>query len=647
MRKILVIDDSLSVRESLRMIFKDNFNVVTSSFNDKTFSLPNTEDIELVIMEVIHPLDYRIDLLEKLIKYNQNVAILLMVECRTSKDVVDFFDLKNSDHIFKPFSIYEIRNKVYNLLNQTKSLPSLSEVTHKNRNIIKYKKIYDSPLLEQRVLTIITKALDNNLPVLIKGEMGSGHEWVAKIIHYNGLRSEGRFIKLNCFNLTEESFINTLLVIKKDISFKNHGTLYLEELEKADLNIQMRLMEIIEEQGIATKDKKEYELNPRVIASTSKDLLEKIHNGEFREDLFYRLNTIPIRLSPLRERKEEIPFISAHILNDLSQRMKLQEKKLSLSALDTLKNYYWPGNVMELESVITRSVILTGKEVISHEELSFEIDDNIIASSSEDKKSDAWIHTLHKQEHDEKINNFYFENLITNLAHEMKNPLVSIKTFAQLLPDRYEDSEFRDRFYQIVTENVDKINNLVEEITEYTRFSTPDFCEINLRTIIGEILGKYSHKLGEHKSAILKEFDKGLPLVLSDKAQLFYVFDILFSNILSNIPEGRGFSISTGVSEFDQEEATHLLSLSEKIGNKALEIIIPLSHSVITTLPMSNTTRVLDLELFLAQSLINKHLGIMGVTNINEEDVEIRIKLPVALSEKSLNGESSLVRGFG
>jgi len=348
MRKILVVDDSLSVRESLRIIFKDNFSIITSGFDENPFSLANTEDIELVILGIIHPLDSRIGFLQRLIEYNQNIAVLLMMEYRTSKEVVNVFDHRNFDFVFKPFSIYEIRKKVQRLLSRKESISSLSEVTHKTRNIVKYRKIYESPLLEQQVSAIVPKAFDNDAPVLIKGETGLGQEWVAKIIHYNGLRSEGEFFKLNCVNLSEESFVNTLLTIKREASCKSLGTLFLEEIGGADLSIQMRLMEVIEEQRITAKGKKEFDLNLRVIASISRDLLEKINNGEFREDLFYRLNTIPISLSPLRERKEDIPSIANYILNDLSQRMKLQDKRLSTSALNVLKNYYWPGNLIEL-----------------------------------------------------------------------------------------------------------------------------------------------------------------------------------------------------------------------------------------------------------------------------------------------------------
>ncbi|MFA4910025.1 MAG: sigma 54-interacting transcriptional regulator, partial [Desulfobacteria bacterium] len=209
MRKILVVDDSLSVRESLRVIFKDNFDIITSGFDENPFSLANTEDIELVILGIIHPLDSRIGFLQRLTEYNQNIAVLLMMEYRTSEEVVNAFDHRNFDFVFKPFSIYEIRKKVQRLLSRKESISSLSEVTHKTRNTVKYRKIYESPLLEQQVSAIVPKALDNDAPVLIKGEMGSGQEWVAKIIHYNGLRSEGEFFKLNCVNLSEESFVNT------------------------------------------------------------------------------------------------------------------------------------------------------------------------------------------------------------------------------------------------------------------------------------------------------------------------------------------------------------------------------------------------------------------------------------------------------
>lgn len=630
----MVVDDSLSVRESLRMIFEENFSIITSGFGEGPLLFAKTERIDLVILGIIHPLDSRMGFLKRLIEYDQNIPVLLMMEHRTAKEVIDIFDHRNFDFVLKPFSIYDVRKKVQRLLSPKSPVSSLAKVAHKTRKIVKYQRIYESPLLEQQVAAIVPKALDNDVPILIKGEMGLGQEWIAKIIHYNGSKSEGGFFRLNSVNLTEESFVNTLLTIKKEASYNSLGTLFLEEIWGADSSIQMRLMEIIEEQAITTKGGEEVDLNLRVIASTSRDLLEKINTGEFREDLFYRLNTIPISLSPLRERKEDISIIANYILNDLSQRMKLQGKRLSINALNVLKNYYWPGNLIEMESVIIRSVILADKEIVSDRGLSFEIEDNIISSPPEDEKSESCLRATHKQEYDVKTSDFSFDTLITSLAHEVKNPLVSIKTFAQLLPERFEDAEFRGQFYKIVGENVEKIDSLVEEITGYTKFSKPKFCTVNLQTVIGKVLEKHSDRLGERKSAILREFNKDLPPVLSDKDQLLYIFDNILSNILTMALQGKGLSISTRVSEFDSGEANHLVGL-EEMDNKAVEIIIPLSHSVTTTLSLLNTPPILDLGLFLAQRLVNKNLGTMEITNLREEGGTIRIKLPIALSEGS------------
>ncbi|MFH1625919.1 MAG: sigma 54-interacting transcriptional regulator, partial [Pseudomonadota bacterium] len=544
MNEILVVDDSRSVRESLRMIFKDNFRVRTLSFSEAPLSLTKTEGIDLVILGVSDPLDGKIELLQRLIEYNEGIAVLLLMEHKTSQEVVDLFDYSICDFVSKPFSVYDVREKAKSLLNRRKSVPPLSKISHTARKIARYRRIYKSPLLEQRVATVVAKTLHNDMPVLIHGENGSGHELTSKIIHYNGLRKEAGFFKLNCGTLIGESLINTLLAIAEDRSSKTAGTLFLEEIGQADLDIQMRLMGIIEEGTIATKGREEVALDLRVIASTSKDLSTKVNNGEFREDLFYRLSALPISLSPLRERREDIPMIANYILNDLSQRMKIQRKRLSSDAVEVLKNYYWPGNLVELESVVARSAILADGEIISGRDLSFGIEDTIITIPSEDQKFEEYRYV--KSEKENRID-FSFDTLITNLAHEVKNPLVSIKAFTQLLPERFEDTEFRGEFYEIVGQNVNRIDGIIEAIVDYTQFSRPKFGRVNVQTLIEKVLEKHLGNLAEVKSGVLKEFEQDLPHVLSDRDQLQYTLDNIFSKVISMVPEGRNLSLSVRI----------------------------------------------------------------------------------------------------
>lgn len=633
MGKILIVDDSLSVRESLRMILKDSFSITASSLGEKPISLMKKEEVDLVILGITHPLDAGIEFLQRFIENNENVPVLLLMERQTPEEVIDIFDHGIFDFVFKPFSVYNIREKVQGLLSRKDAVFSLSEVSHKNRKISKYRRIYKSPFFEEQVATIIARTLDNDVPVLIQSEKGLGQELIAKIIHYNGLGKDKVFFKINCVDLTEESFVNTLLTMTKGASLKSLGTLFLEDIESAGSNIQMRLMDIIEEQAVIINGKEEVGLNPRVIASASMDLLGKVNNGEFREDLFYRLNTIPISLSPLRERREDIPVIADYFLNDLSQRKKLKRKRMSLDAVNILKDYYWPGNLIELESVMTRSAILTEKEIITDREISFGIEDIITGIPSEgEKPEEQGVKTYVKSEDDTM--DLSLNTLITNLAHEFKNPLVSIKTFSQLLPERFEDAEFRGQFFNIVRENVDRIDSLIEGVIDYAQFSKPEFRKVNVRSIIEKALENNLGKLVERKSVVLKEFEKDLPLVVSDKDQLLYIFDNVLSNAISMVQEGSDLSLSARVSNVDLEEMSHVAGL-ERMDSRVVEVTIPLSDSKMTILSLPDTPLVLGLELFLAEQLVNSGLGIMDVNTTAKGGAIIKIKLPVAFGERA------------
>ncbi|MDY7030341.1 MAG: sigma 54-interacting transcriptional regulator, partial [Thermodesulfobacteriota bacterium] len=604
MRKILVVDDSLTVRESFRMILKDNYHITTLSLGEGPPLLTEAEGIDLVVLGITHPLQEKIEFLQNLIEYNEDIAVLLMADHQMKKEISRFFDYGISDFLLLPLSIYEIKENIQRLLIQKDTKSSLSQTSIGTGKISKYHTIYCSPLVEDRVSVIITKAFHNDAPVLIQGEYGSGHEMIAKAIHYNGLRREG-FFKLNCTHLLEESFVNFLLGMEGHGSFKRSSTLFLEDVEAADSHVQMRLMEIIEEQTFIWK-KRQVGLNLRIIASTCGDLSEKVNHQEFREDLFYRLNIIPVTLSPLRQRKEDIPLIADYFLEGLCQKMKLKRKTLSSDAAEVLKNYYWPGNLLELESVITRSSILIDKEVISDRELSFGFEsDSVVLPSNEVPRT--YHEPLLDKENEETLEDISLDILIANLAHEVKNPLVAIKTFTQLLSERFDDDEFRGQFYKIVGENVDKLDSLIKRIMDYTAFLFPHFQKIDVSSVIENALMKNDDQFGEKESFVQRDFQKDLPPVWSDKDQLQFVFDGILSKVLNMMPGGSGLSLSVAVSNSKSEEMNHLPGL-ECADAKTVEIKIPLSHSKIAAPSLKETSPIMGLELYLAQRLVNKNL---------------------------------------
>ena len=625
MRKILIIDDSVSLRESLRMILKESYSVAALSSGKEASLLVETEKMDLVILGVSGPLREKTGFLQNLVEKDKDIAVLFIVEHQTQNVIPEFFRHHISDFILSPFSVYEVREKTRALLARRDAVSSFSEVAQETGHASRYQRIYNSPLVEQRVANMLAKTLNNDLPVLIEGEYGSGHELIARIIHYNGLRRKGDFFQLNCADLIEESFMNFFRKVGEYDSGKRFGTVFLEEVERADSHVQMRLMETLEEQAVASKNR-EMNFNLRIIVSSHVDLSEKVYNREFRGDLFYRLKAVPIILSPLRQRRESIPLMADYFLEDLSKRMKLQRKKLSSSASESLKNYYWPGNVCELESVVTRSAILTDQEIISDREISFGFEDvTVTAPRGED--SIIYDSRVYCEEREGSIEEEPLDVLAANLAHEVKNPLVAIKTFTQLLSERFEDAEFRGQFYNIVGENVEKIDGFIKNIMDYTAFLNPSFQRIDLNSFIEKSLEKNGCSSADKTLIIVRDFENDLPPVWSDKDQLQYVFEGVLSEALHGVHEK--LTLYAMVSTSPPGKMNHLPGL-EHADERIVEVTVPLLHSRIVASSPKEAPPIVGLELYLAQRLVNKNLGAMEIRTTDDGKGVVEIRLPVA-----------------
>ncbi len=256
-----------------------------------------------------------------------------------------------------------------------------------------------NPLM-QKVLEIAKKVAPSSSTVLILGESGTGKEVLAKYIHFLSKR-EGPFVAINCAAIPEDlleaelfgyekgAFTGAVKTKPGKFEIANKGTLFLDEIAELSPKLQAKLLRAIQEKQIERLgSEKPIKVETRILSATNKNLEEEVKKGNFREDLFYRLNVIPIKIPPLRERKEDIPLLAEFFLKKICEREGIKPKKLSSSAMKKLIEYHWPGNVRELENFIERTVILCEKDIIEEEDLFFPFEKPFFTEkASEEKKN--------------------------------------------------------------------------------------------------------------------------------------------------------------------------------------------------------------------------------------------------------------------
>lgn len=641
MQRMLVIDNSLSVRESLRIIFQDVFHVKTTDPWQDILSLLVADQFDLVIMGLGGRGGQEIDLLRDITTFNPQMPLMALVDQEQRENLAGISTPYITDLVVKPFNVFELREKVKKL--QTKGTVSpYVRSPLKMRHIFQQQKIYFPASARHKLseVTLRTKTAAV-FPVLLRGERGTGRETAAKWLHFRSPNIDRIFFKLNGSALMEDTFLNSFLLKEKgSYRSKNLGTLYIEEAGSLRPEIQERLIEILDEGSVVTPEGREVLINFRVVVSSSQDLRELVFKKVLKEELFYKLNVIDIYLPPLRERQEEIAGIAQQILETAAQKFTLRAKGFSPDALETLKNYYWPGNVRELESVVIRSLIFSAQEMLSEQDLRFGMEESVELEEPEheeppEKKPFIEVvkperpPAVKKESHFPEKGEAVFTELVTELAHEIKNPLVAIKTFTQLLSERFDDKDFREQFYQTAGENIDRIDRLVERIISSARFSLPALAQVNLHQLVDKSLVKNTDTFNKKHLICKKEFMEHLPLILTDEEQLLYVVNNILSAVYYLIPEGSEIFLSTKTTSLDPREKGRF-PLEQLPNGSAAE----LSVSYPDTIDEKEVSTYHSIELFLAQQIIQRNLGLMEITP-SAEKTTIIIKLPVATGSKS------------
>ncbi|MBI4833204.1 MAG: sigma-54-dependent Fis family transcriptional regulator [Planctomycetes bacterium] len=374
--QVLAVDDDPAVHKSIKVIFDGEYEFSFASNASEALSLLDKRDIQLAILDLGLPDMSGIELLKKIKEINSDIEIIVLTGDTSLRNGIDAMKAGAYDYLVKPFDVDQITMVVKNALEKA----SLIEEVRYHRVIDDEKKreiVGESNKIKD-VFEMINKLVNNDATVLIMGESGTGKELVARAIHNGGYRKDRPFIPVNCGAIPPELIESELFGHEKgaftSASYKrigkfelaHRGTIFLDEIGTLPLNLQVKLLRVLQERSIERiGGMRQIPINVRVIAATNVDLNELVKRGEFREDLYYRLNIVPLSIPPLRERKEDIPLLVEHFFNLYRKKYHRIIKNISPDVMGYFVNYEWKGNVRELENVIQCLLIISERKDIT------------------------------------------------------------------------------------------------------------------------------------------------------------------------------------------------------------------------------------------------------------------------------------------
>jgi len=378
--RILVVDDEAEIRRSVRMILEyEGFEVLEASSGPDGLAIAERESPDLVFLDIKMPGMDGLDALQRLRASNEALPVVIISGHGTVSTAVEATKAGAFDFIEKPLTTERVLVTIRNALDRTrladenKSLKRAVEVRHQM--------VGESPGLRQ-VWDAIKRASPTNATVLLLGESGVGKELVARSIHRNSLRSRDRFVQVNCAAIPEELIESELFGHEKG-SFTgatekqigkfeqaDRGTIFLDEVGDMSPKTQAKVLRVLQEGEVERLGSaRTIKVDVRVIAATNKDLEQEIEKGTFREDLYFRLSVIPIRVPPLRDRREDIPALVKHFADLFSRDNNRRPQRFTPAALEYLQRARWKGNIRELKNTVERLIIMTPSEVVDVDDL--------------------------------------------------------------------------------------------------------------------------------------------------------------------------------------------------------------------------------------------------------------------------------------
>ncbi len=384
---ILIVDDDDLVLQSLKMVLRAaGYRVKTADRGSKALKILEKEEVDLVITDLKMPSMSGVELLDRIYEMGKDMPVIMITAYATVETAVDAMKKGAFDYIMKPFSADEIELLVKRALEDRR----LRRENHKLREVIKQENspvdftIIGEDEKMKALMRMIERVANSDVTVLIQGESGTGKELFARAIHTISNRREFPYIRMNCAAIPETLMESELFGYEKGaftgavaskpgkFELADKGTILLDEIGEMPLHLQAKLLRVLQEKEIdRLGGRQTVKVDTRVIATTNRNLAKEVKEGRFREDLFFRLNVLPLYIPPLRERRDDIPLLARHFLAKFNKRIGKSIRAISDPAMSLLMEYSWPGNVRELENCILRAAILCDGDIIEKEQIMF------------------------------------------------------------------------------------------------------------------------------------------------------------------------------------------------------------------------------------------------------------------------------------
>ncbi len=394
---ILVVDDDPGHRTMLRTLLREwGYEIHEADDGSTAITKVKERAFELVLMDVRMLKVSGLEALGAIKSYNPAIPVIIMTAYSSVETAVESLKKGAYDYLTKPLDFEKLKLTIRRAMEHTR-LKEENRVLkeHLDRQFDRRKIIGSSPLMAD-LLDTVARVAPSEATVLLTGESGTGKELVAGAIHYNSHRKKGPFIQINCAALTETLLESELFGHEKGAFtgadrrkegcfLRAHGgTIFLDEVSEMSLTMQVKLLRVLQEREIIrVGGEQSIAVDVRVVGATNKDLQELSARGEFREDLYYRLNVVGLEIPPLRKRRDDIPLLAHHFLEDFAGRNRKKIKGFTPKAMDAILKYDWPGNVRELMNAVERGVVLSRSEYLDETDLRIDIETGSAASADE------------------------------------------------------------------------------------------------------------------------------------------------------------------------------------------------------------------------------------------------------------------------
>jgi len=378
-KSILIADDEKSIRDTMKIVLNEEGYVCdTAKDGDEALSLMHENNYDLLICDIKMPKLDGVEVLRKSVEICPETSVIMMTAYASVDTAVESLRMGAFDYLMKPLEVDQILLRIKRLFDYKDIALENKHLKNELQGIYNFQNIIGKSNPMQEVFKLIKKVIHTKNNVLVTGASGTGKELVARAIHFSNPDMRGKFIAINCGAISETLMESELFgykkgaftgaVTDKEGFFKtaSGGTLFLDEISEMPLHLQVKLLRAIEEKEIIPVGSTIPErVDARIIAATNKDLYELVKKKAFREDLYYRLNVVEIKLPSLQERKEDIPLLISHFIQKYNKELKRYIKGVTNETMKIFLNYNWKGGIRELENVIERAIILSEGDFIT------------------------------------------------------------------------------------------------------------------------------------------------------------------------------------------------------------------------------------------------------------------------------------------